>query len=114
MQNIISKIDKKVLIIVCVILIVVLIAGFFIYRYSKDLEKTVQNEEGEVKIETPSKQIIAPREDPQIETQTQPGLIICADKCGDGVCQPAGTICEDNLNCICAETKIDCPQDCKN
>ena len=112
MQNIFSKIDKKVLII-CVILIVVLIAGFFVYKYSKDVKKTVQNNEGEIKIETPGKQIITPSENSKVEIQPRPGLIICADKCGDGICQPAVTICEDNLNCICAETKVDCPGDCK-
>ena len=112
MQNIFSKIDKKILVIVGVILIVVLIAGFFIYQYLKDLEKTVQNNEGEVKMETPGEQIIIPGENPQIEIQPQPGLTVCADKCGDGICQPAGTICESKLNCVCAETKEDCPQDC--
>ena len=113
MQNIFSKIDKKILIIIGVILIVVLIAGFFVYKYSKDLEETVENNKEEVKIETPGRQIITPSENVKVEIQPQPGLTVCADKCGDGICQPAGTICEDNLNCICAEIKADCPQDCK-
>lgn len=123
MQNIFSKMDKKVLVIVGVILIVVLISSFFVYRYLKDLEKTVQNNEGEVKIKTPGEQIIIPDENsqnqdqpnniPQVQLQPQGSLIVCADKCGDGICQPVGTICDDNLNCVCSETKEDCPSDCK-
>lgn len=50
MQNIFSKIDKKILVIISVILIVVLIAGFFVYKYLKDIEKTVQNKEEQIKI----------------------------------------------------------------
>jgi len=123
MQNIFPKIDKKLLMIMGVILIVALIASFFIYKYLKDIEKVGQNKTGEVKIETPSEQTIIPNQNqeqpqveiknPQIEKQPQPGFTVCVDKCGDGVCQPAGTICKDNLNCICAETKTDCPSDCK-
>lgn len=125
-QNIFLKIDKKILIILGIILIIALIAGFFVYKYSKDVEKTVQNTESETIIKTPDEQIITPETtlpkqekeqlpvnlvNPQVEPQS--GLVICADRCGDGICQPAGTICDDNLNCICAETKADCPSDCK-
>lgn len=42
------------------------------------------------------------------------GLLICADQCGDGICQEKDLSCkEGNLNCICPETKDDCPKDCK-
>ncbi len=112
MQNIFSKIDKKILIIIGVILIIVLIAAFFVYKYSKDVGKTVQNKEGEVEIKTSGEQIITPSENTQNQNQPKGTLTVCADKCGDGICQPAGTICEDNLNCVCAETKINCSQDC--
>mgnify|MGYP001566604446 CR=1 FL=1 len=116
MQNIFLKIDKKILIILGIILVVVLIAGFFIYKYSKDVEKTVQNNQEEEIIKTPRQGQEQPPVNlgnPQIEIQPQPGLTVCADRCGDGICQPANTICDDNLNCICAETKADCPGDCK-
>lgn len=123
MQNIFLKIDKKVLVIVGVILIVVLIASFFTYKYSKDLEKTLPSNEMEVKIEAPRVEVITPSKDqpntnqpnnmPQVQLVPDESLTVCLDKCGDGVCQSAGIICEENLNCICAETKLDCPQDCK-
>lgn len=116
MQNIFSKIDKKILIILSVILVVVLIAGFFVYKYLKDVERTVQNNQEEVIIETPEQE---QEQSPvnlgnlQIETQPQPGLTICVDKCGDGVCQALDPECKDSMNCTCAETKVDCPGDCK-
>ncbi|MBI3337528.1 MAG: hypothetical protein HY005_02810 [Candidatus Staskawiczbacteria bacterium] len=107
MKNIFPKIDKKVLIIIGVILVVVLIAGFFIYKYSKDLEKTIQNNESQAKIETPN-------ENTQNQPEPRGFLTICSDKCGDGICQSDSAICKDNdINCVCAETKTDCPQDCK-
>ncbi len=34
----------------------------------------------------------------------------CEDKCGDGVCQEI--VCQA-LGCPCAETRENCPQDCK-
>ena len=126
MQNIFFKIDRKILITIGIILAIALIAGLFVYKYSRDVGKTEQSNKEESIIETPGEQIITPGAalpeqgqkqppadlgNPQIEPQ--PGLTVCADKCGDGICQPAGTICEDNLNCICAETKADCPSDCK-
>ena len=37
--------DKKILIILGIILAMVLIAGFFVYQYSKDVGETVQNNE---------------------------------------------------------------------
>lgn len=41
-------------------------------------------------------------------------LSICADACGDSICQKADTKCEgDNFNCVCPETSANCPQDCK-
>ena len=122
MQNIFSKIDKKILIILGVILIVVLIAGFFVYKYLKDVEKTVENNQEEAIIETSEQGQERPPVDlgnPQIEIQqqsglpAQPGLTICVDKCGDGVCQALDPECKDSMNCICAETKVDCPGDCK-
>ena len=116
MQNIFSKIDKKILIILSVILIVVFFAGFFVYKYLKDVEKTVQNNEEEVIIETSEQGQEQPPVDlgsPQIEIQSQPGLTICVDKCGDDICQALDPECKDNMNCTCAETKVDCPGDCK-
>lgn len=114
MQNIFSKIDKKILIILSVILIVVLVAGFFVYKYLKDVEKIVQNNEEEVITETPEQGQEQPPVDlGNVQIETQPGLTICADKCGDGICQASDPECEDSMNCTCVETKADCPGDCK-
>lgn len=44
------------------------------------------------------------------EEQKGGGLFICADECGDGICQT--DVCTDNFNCPCLETPEDCPQDC--
>lgn len=118
MQNIFSKIDKKILIILGIILIIVLLAIFFAFKYSKDVGETVQNEEENIIIETPSsdqEQSPLSLEGVEVETQQeeQSGFSICVEQCGDGICQPVGTICKDSLNCVCAETKEDCPSDCK-
>lgn len=128
MQNIFTKLDKKILIILIVVSAVILVAGYFVYKYSREVEKIVQNNEDEAIIETQGEQATTPETilpglgqeqpsvnlgNPQIEIQPQPGLTVCVDQCGDGICQPAGTICDNDLNCICAETKADCPGDCK-
>ena len=50
----------------------------------------------------------------QIETRSKGGLHICADKCGDGVCQRVDLECsKDSVNCICQEDINECPEDCK-
>ncbi len=117
-----EKIDKKVLAAAIVILIVVLAAGFFVYKYfvldKEDVDSTTNQQASQ-----PTQQSNLPIIDaPKVELKTSPvenkqqgSLFICADKCGDKVCQKAGEVCpeNDNLNCACAETKLDCPQDCK-
>jgi len=126
MKNMFLKIDKKVLIVISVILAVVLIAAFVAYKYSSDAQRALETNNEENKIETANDQTVdleetvseqngdKPSVDINIPTiDTQPGLTVCVEKCGDGICQPAGTACNDNLNCTCAETREDCPQDCK-
>jgi len=116
MQNIFSKIDKKILIILTVFIIVVLVATFFIYKYSKEVKVTTENTREEVA--APEENSTEQEElpvigNPQIEVQPKPGLTICADQCGDGVCKPADPNCGNSLNCACDEDKTSCPQDCK-
>ena len=43
------------------------------------------------------------------------GLTVCLDQCGNGICEQSDPNCgkENSLNCICLESKQDCPQDCK-
>ena len=116
MQNIFSKIDKKILIILMIVLIVVLIATFFIYKYSKEVKVTTENTEEQIAApgENPAEQEKPPViGSPEIEIQPKPGLTICADQCGDGVCKPADNTCGNSLNCACDEDKTSCPQDCK-
>jgi len=121
-----SKIDKKVLIILIVFLIVVLFAGFFVFKYLKEIKTTVQDSLGGTNTEESGQQDnnseLSPNEEeqssidtlsPQIEIESQPGLSICADKCGDGVCQASDPECKNSMNCVCPETKQDCPSDCK-
>lgn len=39
---------------------------------------------------------------------------VCFNKCGDGICQAQDLACKPgDPNCICPETKTECPQDCK-
>ncbi|MEK7080435.1 MAG: hypothetical protein AAB925_01205 [Patescibacteria group bacterium] len=93
--------NKKFLIAIILILAVVLVAGFFAYKYLGQVN-SADTENLPVQIEAGG---------------TQPdggGLSICFDKCGDNVCQKTDPNCKDNsMNCICLETSQECPQDCK-
>ena len=49
----------------------------------------------------------------EIETGSRGGLHICADKCGDCVCQQVDLECaKDSTNCVCQEDSNECPEDC--
>ena len=86
--------NKKFLII-ALLIIVILVAGVFAYKYFNAQKTNVQNE---VKVEVGDIKINP--------SGGGGGVIICQEKCGDNVCQAteAG---------ICAETPQECPQDCK-
>ena len=99
--------NKKLLIAIIVILAVVLVAGFFAYKYLNPADQ-------------PAEQSAEQPEIPQAQIEvggTQKnggGLSICLDKCGDNICQKSDPDCKANsLNCICPETVQECPQDCK-
>ena len=49
----------------------------------------------------------------EIETRETRSLIICSDKCGDGICQLEPEETCENLNCICQENTQECPADCR-
>ncbi|MEK7658747.1 MAG: hypothetical protein AAB352_02660 [Patescibacteria group bacterium] len=125
-----TKIDKKILLISAVLLIIFLIVGFFIYKNL--IESSATNDEKGDVIETQDQQKIeeAPQNSnlqnnsPEITIpeggiktdngNTGAGLSICSDRCGDGVCQKSDSECKvDSLNCVCQETKEECPNDCK-
>ena len=108
----ISKNNKKVLIAVAIILVV--LVGIVLLKQIFDNDSNVQNSAGGAKIEN-----IGPNVelgDIEIETKgssSSGGLTVCTERCGDGVCQTKDDACvNENLSCICPETLQDCPQDC--
>jgi len=119
-----SKVDKKILLILIVVIAAVLLVGFMVYQYMVSPATKMQNSTGGAQTEVQG----SPKEDnnnPQVQVevggiQAQGGngqgmLSVCLDKCGDGVCQKTDPNCgkDNNLNCICPETPQDCPEDCK-
>lgn len=121
-----QKIDKKILIMLVVILIAVLSAGFFVFKYLKEIKTVPQDSalqeslEKEEKADEDFELLPSEEEQPsidagslQIETEQQAGLFICVDKCGDNICQASDPECKNNMNCVCLETKEECPKDCK-
>jgi hypothetical protein len=87
--------SKKILLVI-LFLILFLMVGFLVYKYvSQHSEEEVNGAD---------------------QGNGSTGLFICADKCGDGVCQTSDPNCgesDSNLNCICPETQQECPQDCQ-
>lgn len=112
--------SKKNLLISIILISAIIVAGFLAYKYQQSNKPSALNSIGGAGAELQEqKPDIKPdsgnTNNPQNNNQGQPQpmFYVCQDKCGDGVCQPAGTICNNQLNCPCAETKEDCPQDCK-
>lgn len=111
--------NKKILIIIIIVLAVVLVAGFFVFKYLSQIKgRDTQNSLGGANIENKKEEDKSNQLEVggiKMETEgNKPGLIICADRCGDGVCQDKEPACKDNdLNCTCAENSQECPQDCK-
>lgn len=123
--------NKRYLILGITILILIALGGGFAIYYKKasEAEKTTEGIEATNATEATNgaeatnatDKAGAIEEAPQIEVKAIPEtenggglLMVCVDKCGDGICQKAETACEGgNLNCVCFETPVDCPQDCK-
>lgn len=123
--------NKKIIILGIIIIVLIALGGGFAVYYKKALEagKAIKEIGATSETEAPSEtgainatnEGSAIEEIPQIEVQAVSGeesgggsLIICVDKCGDGVCQKTDSACErGNLNCVCLESPTDCPQDCK-
>lgn len=120
-----SKIDKKVLIFLIVVLIIIAVIGFWALKYLlNESNINIENSIGGLNTENqePDSQNNNQGDLPDVQIEgvgvdgtesVQQGFSVCLDQCGDGVCQPAGTTCPDNLNCPCAETLEDCPSDCQ-
>ncbi len=116
-----SKIDKKILVILIIVIAVILFVGIGIYKYMPRNPVKVQNMSGGAQTEQNESAV----NDPKTQTYAQGNqaqgdigggiLSICVSKCGDGVCQKTDPNCgkNNNLNCICLETTQNCPGDCK-
>jgi hypothetical protein len=103
------------------------VAGFFAYAYkSFNLKNSnIDNSLGGANTEFPADEISESNKTGiEVEIQTDAiqsegengggTLTICLDECGNGTCQIEDTECAENgMNCVCAETPEDCPQDCK-
>ncbi len=115
------KIDKKVLIILTIVLAIILVVGFFVYNGLSNANPKVENSTGGANAENPAEG--QGNNSPQVQIEPgavqvqggnpSGGLTVCMDKCGDGICQVTDPACKDNSTCICLETNLDCPQDCK-
>jgi hypothetical protein len=126
----ISKIDKKTLVIATVAIIILLLAGFSTYRHMANVAPETGNYVGENQTEqtpiiTP---VITGSPVPLLpQVQIKPGDVqieggdgkgsfsVCLDRCGDNICQTTDPNCApgNNLSCVCEETHQSCPQDCK-
>jgi len=93
--------QKITLIFIGIIILAGLLSlGVYLYNLKKPVEP-VKNSGNEQ---------VQKKEEPRIENV---GVItVCQYKCGDGICQKDDGVCND-MNCICAETPKDCPEDCK-
>lgn len=118
------KIDKKILIILIIVLVIFLFAGYFVFKYTRDIRTRAEDSIGGANTEQQEQQgnkepsldeenYSVEIEYPRVKTEPQSGLFICVDQCGDKICQTSDAECKDDLNCICAETKTDCPSDCQ-
>ncbi len=129
-----SEKSKKTLIYVIVIVVAILLGGLVLYKYAVikpfvDVKNTAGGAQTE---QTPETILATPSASPQpkvniqhIPTPTDTGetlgkngdngFSVCANKCGDGICQKEDSGCDNanNLNCACPETPQECPQDCE-
>lgn len=117
MANIFSKLDKRILIILIIILVAIILLGIAAYRYLIVDRVNVQNSVSgtETEMQASDQDSGNPLENsvPELKIEPEPGLFICVDKCGDGICQTSDPECKDSMNCVCPESQQECPQDCK-
>lgn len=118
-----TKIDKRVLTILLVILVAILLIGFFLVKSIIAPVGQVENVTGGAKIENPAETPANSENPPAKPTEdkkpadngtVEATFSICRDSCGDGFCQLTDPDCgKGEQNCICIENKTECPQDCK-
>ncbi|OGZ64579.1 MAG: hypothetical protein A3A98_03425 [Candidatus Staskawiczbacteria bacterium RIFCSPLOWO2_01_FULL_40_39] len=117
-----AKINKRVLIIGAISLVAFLAIGlaFYLYLFSAKPEAEDTNI-GHVEIPSEDEDSNASPSESGIEIiekegSPKGGLTICADKCGNGICEnkEEDLKCKDGSpNCVCPESLQVCPQDCK-
>lgn len=112
-------INKKILIAVLIILI--LVGSFVLYKYTFyngfgtkiPLKQEIMGEGNE---QRPQENNVQNQGVEVIYDQGASGkgaLTVCLDECGDGVCKKMDLNCKSgDLNCVCLETPKECPQDC--
>ncbi len=112
--------NKKNLIILLAVLVLVLIVGLFLFKTFENNNSGVENSLGGANTESlnnedENQNETTPQIQVEAEGQTGQGeLLICVDECGNGICQePAPDCGEDGTyNCVCPENPEICPQDC--
>jgi len=103
--------DKKVLAVLIILAAILVLGGLAVYSNVRVPNSEVQNSTGGAQS--------GPLPEVQIQAEGDSGtgngtFTVCLDNCGDGICQAEDQDCGKNgLNCICAENKQECPQDCK-
>lgn len=102
------------MIVLVIILIMALVAGFLGYRYLKQVRDEIkQREIEEAGWQTDILEIQSELENQESENFGDGGfLTICVDKCGDNFCQTADSVSSDDPNAPCSETAENCPKDC--
>lgn len=105
------KIDKKILVILLVVLLLLLIGSVGVYSYFFIGKNN--NQDDAQKNPPKNSDFILENSEIEIEGSQSGGLIICADKCGDGICQTQQETKCAKLNCTCLEDALECPADCK-
>lgn len=99
--------NKKIILILIVAFAVFFIAGVLVFQYINKIESTENNSVNTEKSPANS-EAVKNKEN----KENKGSLIICADKCGDGICQISNEDCGE-IDCICLETPQDCPKDCQ-
>jgi len=97
-MKIFSNIDKKVLVTLFILILALILVGFFVYKQIAN-PLPVELKSGDV----------------EFQSETGSGtLTVCTYECGNGLCQIDDPVClDDSLSCICPETPENCPQDCQ-
>ena len=99
---------KKNIIIVLVLLVIILVVGFFVLSNKTEQKNSTNNNVPQVQVQLQNGAVVAQPSN----NSSQGSLTVCLDKCGDGICQ-TNPDCKPGANCLCPETKQECPQDCK-